>query len=197
MGVEFTGIKIESNVFSVTYEFTERIFSTLLTKPHWVFVGVTTTTILANKETFPLHNFLQRIKAYFGGDWLKFALEFNIAFTNVALLIAVLSMVIFIGRLIRNRHDCYNLSLPMYVLGQMTNEESEDVSFLFLSKLGNCYLWISTHYINYLIVATPNFSDLYLLIDKIPSLIFPLLAASTFLAYIFAEIASSAFFRNL
>lgn len=179
MGVEFTGIKIESNVFFVTYEFTKKIFSTLLTKPHWVFVGVTTTTILANKETFPLHNLLQRIKGYFGGDWLKFALEFNIAFTNVALLIAVSSMVIFIGRLIRNRHDRYGFSLPIYILIQMTNEESEDVSFWFLSELFKRYLWISTHYINYLIVATPNFSDLYLLIDKIPSLIFPLLAAST------------------
>lgn len=180
---------IDYNIFSVTYEQIKKTVCIVTLNPHWGFFIATITTIFANKETFPLHNLLQRVKGYVGGDWLKFALEFIIAFTNVALLIAVLSMVIFIGRLIRNRHDCYNLSLPMYVLVQMTNEESEDVSFWFLSELFKRYLWISTHYINYLIVATPNFSDLYLLIDKSPSLIFPLLAASAFLAYIFAEIA--------
>lgn len=183
---------IDYNIFSVTYEQIKRGVCIVTLNPHWGFFIATLTTIFANKETSPLHNLLQRVKGYVGGDWLKFALEFNIAFTNIALLIAVLSMVIFIGRLIRNRHDCYGFPLPIYILIQITNEESEDILFWFLYVLFNFCLWISTHYINYLIVATPNFSDLYLLIDKSPSLIFPFLAASAFLAYIFAEIARKA-----
>lgn len=166
MGVEFNFIKIESNIFSVTYEVTKKTFCMVLLSPHWVFVIVTIATILANKETFPLHNLFQCIKNYFGGSWLKFALEFDTIIAGIFWLIALLVILEVIGKAIRNRNDCYSISyIPIHLLIQVANYEPAESLFMIIDISFKAYIYISAQYMNYLIMAIPNFSELNLLLN--------------------------------
>lgn len=56
MGVQFNLINFDNSIFSTTLEVTKETFLLLIIKPHWVFTITTIFTILANKETFPMHN---------------------------------------------------------------------------------------------------------------------------------------------
>lgn len=166
MGVEFNIFKIDYNVFSITYEITKRTLWMVILKPHWAFASVTITTILANKETFTMHNLFEGIKKFFGG-WLTFALEFDIVIAWIFWLQALLLILIVVGRLIRNRDDCHSFSdMAIYLLVQLSSYDPEDSLFWIWFRVFELYFYISTLYINYLIMAMPNFSDLYLLINN-------------------------------
>ena len=192
MGMEFNFIKFDASVFSLTYEITKKTLLMVLLKPHWVFASVTITTMLANKETFPMYNRLQWIKNCFGGSWLKFALEFNIAIAWICYLLFLLSMLIVIVRAIKNRDDCYSFSyIPIHLLIQLGNNDLEDPLYWILLWVFEKYYYISTLYTNYLILATPNFSQLYLLIEHDRSMALAVFATPMMLLGIFGNLFST------
>lgn len=94
---------------------------------------------------------------------------------------------IFIGRLIMNRNDCYGDSLPVYILKQLFIYECpEPLHLKILGIYFNVYAYISLHYMNYLILATPSFSSLSVLINNNYYLIPSIFTALILLAWIFA-----------
>lgn len=88
-------------------------------------------------------------------------------------LLALLLMMILITRAVKYRDECYNFSyIPIYLLQQLFKDDPAEPLFIILYIFCNFYIYISALYINFLIMAVPNFSELNLLITTDPKLVY-------------------------
>lgn len=156
-------INIDASIFSPGEITVKAVWQVLINSP-LIFAGVTTTTLLANKKTFPLHKLLQSVKSFVGGDWLNFVLEFEIILVWMFQILALLLLLILSHRFIRSRDYCYGFFDTLIdVLANLKCNFEYHLDYI-------CYWWatiycyLSTLYTSYLIMATANFSELYLLI---------------------------------
>lgn len=74
---DFNLIKIESSIFSASWEFTINVVQKIPAIPDWIFAGSTLATVLANMKVFPFHSYLQAFKNYLEENWLAFFFEFD------------------------------------------------------------------------------------------------------------------------
>ncbi|WP_206757159.1 hypothetical protein [Chroococcidiopsis sp [FACHB-1243]] len=74
---DFNLIKIESSIFSVSWEFTINVVQKIPAIPDWIFADSTLATVLANMKVFPFHSYLQAFKNYLEENWLAFFLSWT------------------------------------------------------------------------------------------------------------------------
>lgn len=183
-------IKIDASLVSISWEITKKAVWKVFLIPHWILAGVTVTTVLANKETFPLRNLFQSIENSVGGDWLKFALEFDTVLLWMLKILCFLMMGIWINRLIRGRDYWYSFSETLIYLLANLGLDSEYPLDRIVYWILNIECYISMHYMNYLIMATPNFSELKFLIHGNHSLIMAVMGTAMILTAVLYNLFS-------
>ena len=98
---DFNLIKIESSIFSASWEFTIKVVQKIPALPGWIFAGSTLATVLASMKVFSFHSYLQAFKNYLEENWLDFFLAFDKIFVWGTQIVALLLILMIVDRLIR------------------------------------------------------------------------------------------------